>query len=201
MGLGARGHDPGFQWGQTSEGRWGVCTATGRNAQVSFKGQAEQLASCLLHTYTHARLHTHKHVQAGPYGFSKDAAPFDAAVGRWADSLRPEELLSEAARRQHGAKSCGFPGMVLLHGMLRRGREAAAAAGDSASSVVGRLLAALTKAPAGAGGQAAGGRMAEAGRAVQGAWHGRLLALHHPTYCGMAVAAFERRGQQAVALQ
>ncbi|KAL4428144.1 hypothetical protein ABPG75_002233 [Micractinium tetrahymenae] len=157
----------------------------------------------------------HTHDPAGPYGFSKDAAPFDAAVGRWADSLRADELLGEAARRQHGAKSCGFLGMVMLHGMLHRGMAAAldgaaAALGSSARGAEGQLSTSVARAGTGAPGQQAAGQRslqeqqwppADAGGGVPGTWRGRLLALQHPTYYGMAVATFERLGLQAVAVQ
>lgn len=150
--------------------------------------------------------------QAGPYGFSKDAAPFDAAVGRWAASLHAEELLGEAARRQHGAKSCGFLGMVLLHGMLRRGMAGAVGTADGGAGVTGKqLTAGLVGKPTGAHGQPAAGHWSlqqpsqglteAAGAGVQGTWRGHLLALHHPTYFGMAVASFERLGLQGVAEQ
>jgi len=62
----------------------------------------------------------HTHLPSGPYGYSAAAAPFDAAVGRWAATLHDEPLLSAARALVPRALSCGYPGLVLLHGMLTR---------------------------------------------------------------------------------
>ncbi|GFR47862.1 hypothetical protein Agub_g9671 [Astrephomene gubernaculifera] len=55
---------------------------------------------------------------AGPYGFSEQAAQFDAAVLQWARDLDRDALLKAAAKSVGEAKSCGFPGMVVLQGIL-----------------------------------------------------------------------------------
>lgn len=105
-------------------------------------------------------------MQDGPYGFSEDAAPFDEAVGSWVESLEPRFILVDAKRRMGGAKSCGFTGFALLQGSLARAAHPAAWGGSGGS-------------------RAAGG--------VADAWDSRLLAMHHPTYYGMAVATLQRR--------
>lgn len=49
--------------------------------------------------------------------FDETAAPFDVAIGRWGASLSLDALM-EAASVVNQAKSCGFTGMVMLHGLL-----------------------------------------------------------------------------------
>jgi aromatic ring-opening dioxygenase LigB subunit len=68
---------------------------------------------------------SHTHRPDGPYGYSNQSAAFDAAVGRWAaDPCRQAlSLLEEARSLQPEALSCGFTGMVLLHGMLCSGDD------------------------------------------------------------------------------
>ena len=63
---------------------------------------------------------SHTHQASGPYGYSNTSAPFDAAVGHWAANPchHAASLLQEATSLQDHAMSCGFTGMVLLHGML-----------------------------------------------------------------------------------
>jgi len=60
----------------------------------------------------------HTHLASGPYGKSVAAEPFDLACGRWAGSLEAEPLLVDAIKYVDAAKSCGFTGMVFLHGLL-----------------------------------------------------------------------------------
>jgi aromatic ring-opening dioxygenase LigB subunit len=62
----------------------------------------------------------HTHRADGPYGYSEAAVPFDAAIGRWAQNpcVHGRALLDRAAHLQPAALSCGFTGMVLLHGMM-----------------------------------------------------------------------------------
>jgi hypothetical protein len=86
---------------------------------------------------------SHTHQPTGPYGYSNASALFDAAVGRWAGggghgggfdgTLRKTDsdygdpcakhsaraLLDVARKLQPDAKSCGFTGYVLWHGMMR----------------------------------------------------------------------------------
>lgn len=65
---------------------------------------------------------SHTHQQDGPYGYSNASAPFDAAIGRWAENPCSQQgrhaLLQEARALQPQALSCGFTGFVMLHGML-----------------------------------------------------------------------------------
>lgn len=49
------------------------------------------------------------------------ADAFDGALGDWAASLNETALLSTAAGLADSALSCGFTGIVLLHGLLRAG--------------------------------------------------------------------------------
>jgi aromatic ring-opening dioxygenase LigB subunit len=62
----------------------------------------------------------HTHRADGPYGYSEAAVPFDAVIGHWAQNPCPHgrALLDRAAHLQPAALSCGFTGMVLLHGMM-----------------------------------------------------------------------------------
>jgi aromatic ring-opening dioxygenase LigB subunit len=63
---------------------------------------------------------SHTHRPDGPYGYSPTSALMDAALGSWASSPcdRAHDLLVSAASMQSQALSCGFTGLVLLHGML-----------------------------------------------------------------------------------
>jgi aromatic ring-opening dioxygenase LigB subunit len=60
----------------------------------------------------------HTHLASGPYGFSPAAEPFDLAVGEWAATLNSAPLLETATGLVDAALSCGFTGLVLLHGLL-----------------------------------------------------------------------------------
>uniref|UniRef100_A0A914VJL3 Extradiol ring-cleavage dioxygenase class III enzyme subunit B domain-containing protein n=1 Tax=Plectus sambesii TaxID=2011161 RepID=A0A914VJL3_9BILA len=64
----------------------------------------------------------HTHEATGPYGFSKAAEPFDRNIGNWAATLHPSYLLEQAALYANDAKSCGFTGLVMLHGILEAGQ-------------------------------------------------------------------------------
>jgi aromatic ring-opening dioxygenase LigB subunit len=68
---------------------------------------------------------SHTHRPDGPYGYSDQSSAFDAAVGRWAADPchQAASLLEEARFLQPKALSCGFTGMVLLHGMLCGGDD------------------------------------------------------------------------------
>lgn len=63
---------------------------------------------------------SHTHEASGPYGFSNSSAPFDAAIGTWSKNpcQQASSLLNVARSLQSSAMSCGFVGVVLLHGML-----------------------------------------------------------------------------------
>jgi aromatic ring-opening dioxygenase LigB subunit len=62
----------------------------------------------------------HTHLASGPYGFSKYAAPFDRNVGLWGSNPKQHAnaLLVDAANIEIYALSCGFPSLVMLHGLL-----------------------------------------------------------------------------------
>ena len=72
---------------------------------------------------------SHTHRADGPYGYSAASQPFDDAIQqawRHGDPCRrqaAEALLQRATALQPQALSCGYTGMVLLHGLLcgRRG--------------------------------------------------------------------------------
>jgi aromatic ring-opening dioxygenase LigB subunit len=63
---------------------------------------------------------SHTHQATGPYGYSNASTPFDNAVQNWA--YHPyrfaASLLDEARLLQPRAMSCGYTGLVLLHGIL-----------------------------------------------------------------------------------
>ncbi|XP_060607670.1 protein CA_C1420-like [Ruditapes philippinarum] len=59
--------------------------------------------------------HTHK--ADGPYGYSNTSQPFDNAIGNWARTLN-YNFLVEAGTLVDRALSCGYTGLVMLHGML-----------------------------------------------------------------------------------
>ncbi|PNH02248.1 hypothetical protein TSOC_011792, partial [Tetrabaena socialis] len=60
----------------------------------------------------------HTWASDGPYGFSEAAGRFDAAAQQWARDLDRGALLKGAAKAVGEAKSCGFPGMVVLQGVM-----------------------------------------------------------------------------------
>ena len=64
---------------------------------------------------------SHTHRKDGPYGYSATSQPFDDFIGKWAhkDPCRNAKvLLEQATTLQPTALSCGYTGMVMLHGML-----------------------------------------------------------------------------------
>jgi aromatic ring-opening dioxygenase LigB subunit len=65
---------------------------------------------------------SHTHQADGPYGYSNASESFDHAVGEWAANPChcASSLLKLARSLQDNAKSCGFTGLVLLHGALCR---------------------------------------------------------------------------------
>jgi len=60
----------------------------------------------------------HTHLASGPYGKSAAAEPFDLAVGEWGKTLAPAPLLETARSLVPKALSCGYTGLVMLHGMM-----------------------------------------------------------------------------------
>ncbi|XP_077988566.1 protein TTE1956-like [Glandiceps talaboti] len=61
----------------------------------------------------------HTHDKDGPYGYSPTAEPFDQACGKWASELDEGALLDVASILVDYALSCGYTGLVMLHGLLR----------------------------------------------------------------------------------
>ncbi|XP_064609980.1 LOW QUALITY PROTEIN: protein CA_C1420-like [Liolophura sinensis] len=60
----------------------------------------------------------HTHDKSGPYGYSNASQPFDDACGKWASTLDADSLLKTAAEYVDRAKSCGYTGLVMLHGLM-----------------------------------------------------------------------------------
>jgi aromatic ring-opening dioxygenase LigB subunit len=66
---------------------------------------------------------SHTHRIDGPYGYSPASQQFDTAVAKWASNNpcsknNTHALLHVATSLQPKALSCGFTGMIILHGML-----------------------------------------------------------------------------------
>jgi aromatic ring-opening dioxygenase LigB subunit len=112
---------------------------------------------------------SHTHRPDGPYGYSDQSAAFDAAVGRWAADPchQATSLLVEARFLQPKALSCGFTGMVLLHGMLCSGDE-----NDNMDDPNGNKENGFDFDPT--------------------AWDSHVWANRNVTYYGMMVASYER---------
>ena len=64
----------------------------------------------------------HTHLASGPYGYSAAAEPFDKAVGSWAATLADAPLLVNARTLAADALSCGYTGLVMLHGLFTRSK-------------------------------------------------------------------------------
>jgi len=65
----------------------------------------------------------HTHAEYGPYGFSPSAVPFDNACAEWASTLDEKSLLHTARGLLNDAKSCGYLGLVILHGLLTQEKD------------------------------------------------------------------------------
>ncbi|BFZ00578.1 hypothetical protein BsWGS_03620 [Bradybaena similaris] len=63
----------------------------------------------------------HTHSASGPYGYSNASEPFDEACGKWATTLQADYLLTTATSLVDRARSCGYTGLVTLHGLLEAG--------------------------------------------------------------------------------
>ncbi|XP_046565316.1 LOW QUALITY PROTEIN: uncharacterized protein LOC124274030 [Haliotis rubra] len=63
----------------------------------------------------------HTHLADGPYGYSNTSEPFDLAVGEWAGSLDEHALLVTASQLVDRALSCGYTGLVMMHGVFSAG--------------------------------------------------------------------------------
>jgi len=63
---------------------------------------------------------SHTHRTDGPYGYSATSQPFDDSIHSWITSpcQNANFLLHRATNLQPQALSCGYTGMVLLHGIL-----------------------------------------------------------------------------------
>ncbi|KAK7496001.1 hypothetical protein BaRGS_00012702 [Batillaria attramentaria] len=68
----------------------------------------------------------HTHLASGPYGYSNASEPFDEACGQWAMDIHKEALLVTAAHYVDRALSCGYTGLVMLHGLLTADDQTAA---------------------------------------------------------------------------
>jgi len=67
---------------------------------------------------------SHRHWSNTSFGFSPEAQPFDDSIGRWASSLDTGALLdSKMLARADHIYSCGYLGLVLLHGVLEGAGE------------------------------------------------------------------------------
>lgn len=60
----------------------------------------------------------HKHLSGGPFGYSNQSDLFDTACGVWAETLSSNALLETAAAVVDEVYSCGYTGLVTLHGTL-----------------------------------------------------------------------------------
>jgi len=109
---------------------------------------------------------SHTHRADGPYGYSDASEPFDRAVGLWAsDPCRNgRKLLRYASELQDDALSCGWTGMVILHGMI---------CGEGASTTTATAGSVSTD--------------------LTMDWDAQVLANRNATYYGMMVAQFERK--------
>ena len=60
----------------------------------------------------------HRHLASGPFGYSNQSDAFDRACGEWVVELSPDTLLVTAAAIVDEVYSCGYTGLVTLHGIL-----------------------------------------------------------------------------------
>ena len=60
----------------------------------------------------------HKHLASGPFGYSNQSDAFDRACGQWVVELSAVALLETAAAVVDEVYSCGYTGLVTLHGIL-----------------------------------------------------------------------------------
>ena len=110
----------------------------------------------------------HTHLASGPYGYSKDAEPFDEACGVWARSLNRSALLDTALQHAAHAESCGYTGLVVLDGLLQSTPN---------NSALGAVH---------------GRRLRGAGSSHKVEWNSSIVVgPFHPTYYGMMPAMFE----------
>jgi aromatic ring-opening dioxygenase LigB subunit len=137
---------------------------------------------------------SHTHQPQGPYGYSNASAPFDAAMGTWAMdpcSVKGTAALLETGRQlQTRAKSCGFTGLVLLHGLLCSSSTTARSAQTvtrkkTTNTVVASNTTTTSTVPLSASSGSAGARSSFG---IQ--FQSTVLANHNVTYYGMMAATF-----------
>lgn len=83
----------------------------------------------------------HTHDKDGPYGFSEDAAPFDALMEEWAGSLDSKLLVKKAVPKLNKALCCGYIGFVMLQGMLEKKKLKPEVTSRSAPTYYGMMVA------------------------------------------------------------
>jgi len=83
----------------------------------------------------------HTHDKDGPYGFSEDAAPFDALMEEWASTLDSKLLLKKAVPKLDQALCCGYIGFVLLQGLLEKLKFKPEVTSRSAPTYYGMMVA------------------------------------------------------------
>jgi aromatic ring-opening dioxygenase LigB subunit len=136
---------------------------------------------------------SHTHQPQGPYGYSNASSPFDAAMGTWAMdpcSVKGTAALLETGRQlQTQAKSCGFTGLVLLHGLLCSSSTTARSAQTTTmKNSPTAVVASNTTTSAGPLSASASSTGAWSSSRIQ--FHSSVLANHNVTYYGMMVATF-----------
>lgn len=62
----------------------------------------------------------HTHSQDGPYKFSEKAEEFDQIIEHWVITGDKNLLLSGAKNILDEALCCGFPGLIILQGLLEK---------------------------------------------------------------------------------
>jgi aromatic ring-opening dioxygenase LigB subunit len=83
----------------------------------------------------------HTHHENGPYGFSEDAASFDALMEEWAESLDANLLVKKAVPKLGKALCCGYIGFVMLQGMLEKKKLKPEVTSRSAPTYYGMMVA------------------------------------------------------------
>ena len=93
---------------------------------------------------------SHTHLSNGPYGYSPSSELYDNAIGQWVNSTLFSDdvchnpnvttaLLDRAKALQPNAKSCGFTGYVLWHGMMCHSEATAASSFRSNLLAIGNV--------------------------------------------------------------
>ena len=119
---------------------------------------------------------SHTHRADGPYGYAAASQRFDDYIHKWAryDPCHDARaLLEHATALQPQALSCGYTGMVLLHGMLC---GAGTSTGDLTTSVPPQMMT----------------------KRHGNTWISRVLVDKNVTYYGMMAAMFRRVDQDVM---